>query len=234
LTYDADKYWETAAAVVPVLALAFVVEIRYMQFHRLTPFTRLNIALTHALTICLLLWALAASLFHLMGWRQAPWAESVAFYGILVSLSVILITPVSRLLMLGLYSNTPSDYVFYWKQSRKLRRLQRELRQVARKMAVEERKLGKYDAMLSEWPAKHPFVPVVDLQSAWRNAEIASGQEDLERTREKFAQDLEDGNERIRKMKSEVREAEKQLIEHSGRGAKLIMEMMDKQSGAVQ
>lgn len=34
LTYDADKFWEITAAVVPVIALAFVLELRSLPLQR--------------------------------------------------------------------------------------------------------------------------------------------------------------------------------------------------------
>ena len=235
LTYDADKFWEITAAVVPVLALAFVLELRSLPLQRLMPFDRINIAMTHAVTIIALLAAQVASLLHLLGARQAPWAEIFAFYGMIVSLSVILVTPASRLITVGVYSSTPSDYVFYWKKSRLIRRLRRELRRIERQLLTAKRQLRKFDAAAAEWQAKNPAVPVVDLQSAWRNAEIANGIEELQQTRATFAQDISEHRERINKAKRKVRKRQKQLIRHTGGyRAELIMRMIDKQAGATQ
>jgi len=233
LTHDADKFWEITAAVVPVLALAFILEVRSAPLQRLMPFDRFYLSLTHALTIILLLVAQMASLLHLLGSRQAPWAEYVAFYGMIVSLSVILVTPASRLITVGLHSSGPSDYVFYWKKSRVIRKLRRELRQIERQLLVAKRQMKKFDAVAAEWQAQNPFVPVVDLQSAWRNAEIASGNEDLQRTRAKFSQDITAHRERINKANRKLRKRKKQLIRHTGGyRAQLIMKVLDKHTGA--
>lgn len=84
------------ATVIPVIALAFVVEVRYLRLDAMGPFHRLCTSLAHAGTILVLLFSEIAALSHLAGHLQADWAESVAVNGCAAGLAVVLAEPATN------------------------------------------------------------------------------------------------------------------------------------------
>lgn len=225
---ESDSFWEIIAAVVPVLALAFVLEIRYMRFHRLGPFDRLHAALTHALTILILLASEAAALIHLQGLRQARWAENVALYGCLTALSVILITPTGRLLIIASHGTTRAGYVAYWKARRRLRVLRRDIKDLGRQHRKGKRLLTRLDEMISTAKRKDLLLPARDLQTIWQKETLRSAVASLQVERADFVQSQAAFLERTKKAERSVRKLERKLVKHSGTRTKIIMKALDK------
>lgn len=223
---ESDKFWEIMAAVVPVLALAFVLEMRVVRFHRMGPFSRLRMALTHAFTILILLASEAAALMHLQGARQAPWAESVALYGCLAALSVILVTPTSRLLIIAFYGTSPADYVSYWKLWRRLRGVRRRLKAHKRRIWEGHRKLQRIDDLV----AKHEGKAGGDIHSTRQKENNRSQITKLVAERGDLSRELTAVENETKDLEKEIRKLDQKLVKQAGLRTKLIMKAFDENS----
>ena len=227
---DSDKFWEIVAAVVPVLALAFVLEIRFVRFHRMGPFARLQLALTHALTILILLASEAAALVHLQGLRQAHWAESVALCGCLTALSVILITPTGRLLVIALHGTRPADYVVYWKSWKRLRALRRDVRHLERQNREGRRMLKRIDGLIAKYEMKDRLLHGENLHSIWQKVTFRWAVSELEADRADFLLSQASFEESTKNAEKSVRKLERKLVKQTGTRTALIMKAFDKET----
>lgn len=228
---EADNYWEIMAAVIPVIALAFVLEVRYLQFHRMGPFNRLMTALTHTATILVLLFSELAALSHVQGKRQAPWAEDAALYGCVAALSVILTVPATRLLLIAVYGTSWSTYRKYWQTQRSLRSLKEQVKQVDKLIERNKKSLRRND-MLSrqlsdEWKRIEPY----DLATVWKKESLADGMQTLAANRLAIIEQHEELKVTRMKFARRYRKFERQLVKIAGFRTKHLMQEMNKHYG---
>lgn len=228
---EADKYWEIMAAVIPVIALALVVEVRYLQFHRMGPFSRLANALTHTITILVLLFSELAALSHLQGRRQAPWAEDAALYGCVAALSVVLTWPASRLLLIAVHGTSLSTYRRYWQVQRSLGGMKKQVKQLDRLIERNEKVLRDNDKLSrklrDEWQGIEPH----DLATVWRKEVLADGMQCLAANRVTILEQREELKADRIKFAKKHRKFERQLIKIAGNRTKQLMRALDKHHG---
>lgn len=228
---EADKYWEIMAAVIPVIALAFVVEVRYLQFHRMGPFSRLATALTHTITILVLLFSELAALTHLQGGRQAAWAEHVALYGCVAALSVILTTPASRLFFIAVHGTGWSTYRAYWQTQRSLRALKRQVKQVDKLIERNKKALRDNDKLSGEVRDEWQGIEPRDLATVWRKEFLSDGLQRLEQNRMVILEQRDELKVTRIAYTKKHRKFERQLIKMAGNRTKQLMQAMDKHYG---
>lgn len=225
---DASKFWEIMASVIPVIALAFVVEVRYLRLHEMGPFRRLATAFAHAATILILMFSEIAALSSLAGHPQADWAREVALNGCAAGLAVVFSTPATRLILVATYGTHPATYAGYWKAKRLLRqhrRLLSETRRILRRNDKQQKRLARHMAPLVKRAAT---LPANDLHTIWtREVNAAhletaqSLQEDIAADRKKILREITAGQKRQRKM-------EREIVKTAGRRTKSILRQFDK------
>lgn len=225
---DASKFWEIMASVIPVIALAFVVEVRYLRLDEMGPFRRLATALTHAATILVLLFSEIAALNSLAGTPQADWAKHVALNGCAAALAVVLSAPATKFLLVGIYGTHPSTYKRYLQAKRLLRTYrnqQRRLNRVLRKNARQHRTMQGLVTTLEE---KWARLPAHDLQTIWAKEATGAHLEvgrtlvaDIETDRAEILQALAEAKKNQRKM-------ERKVVKTAGRQTKRILREYEK------
>ncbi|MGP4033630.1 hypothetical protein [Pseudarthrobacter sp. 1C304] len=165
---DASKFWEIMATVIPVIALAFVVEVRYLRLDEMGPFRRLATSLAHAATILVLLFSELAALSNLAGTPQARWAELVALNGCAAGLAVVLSGPAIKFLIIGIYGTHPETYKGYWRVSRLLREHGNLVKQIHRQLKKNSRQQEDLRKVISALEARRATLPPArDLHTVW-------------------------------------------------------------------
>lgn len=225
---DSNKFWEIMATVIPVIALAFVVEVRYVPLHEMGPFRRLATGLAHAITIAVLLFSEISALNHLSGVPQAAWAANVALYGCVAALAVVLWTPATRLLIVALYGTSPSVYVHYWKASRLLAEQRRLIRKQERQLVDHEKIKQEASDLIEQREAQSRRMPERDLPTIWAKQSFDSVTEEVHGLRAQISEGLVDMRRDIRDLKKSSGKTEREIIKIAGRHSKRLSQLLNK------
>lgn len=228
---DADKYWEIMAAVIPVIALAFILEVRYLQLHKMGPFMRLLTAVTHTLTIFVLLFSELSALNQLLGTRQARWAEFVALYGCVAALSVVLATPATQLLLVAVYGTSWASYVSYWSIWKDLRGLRSQVKQLDILMRKNGKLLKGNSELIGVVSARADSVHGQDLKAVWDKQSLLHDLEKLQSDREQMIAAQATMQEQKRIAVRAIHKFEKKAVNITGARTKRLLRELDKQSG---
>lgn len=226
---DASKFWEIMATVIPVIALAFVVEVRYLRLDEMGPFRRLATSLAHAATILVLLFSEISALSNLAGTPQARWAELVALNGCAAGLAVVLSGPAIKFLIIGIYGTHPETYKGYWRVSRLLsehRKLVKQIHRHLKKNGRQQENVRKAITTLEERRAT--LLPARDLHTAWAR-EV--NEEYLTTARAVLVQ-VEDARsemmQQIRDAEKKRRKTERKIVKMAGGQTKRILREFDR------
>lgn len=225
---DLNKFWEIMATVIPVIALAFVVEVRYVRLHEMGPFRRLGTALAHAITIGVLLFSEIAALSNLSGVPQAAWAASIALYGCVAALAVVLWTPATRLLLVAIYGTSPSVYAHYWRASRLLAQQRRLIRKQERQLIDHEKIRQEADDLIEQREARSRLLPERDLPTIWAKESFDSATEEVYEARAQISEGLVDMKKDIRDLKRSSWKTEREIIKIAGRKSKHLSRLLNK------
>lgn len=225
---DASKFWEIMATVIPVIALAFVVEVRYLRLDEMGPFRRLFTAITHAATILILLFSELAALGSLAGRPQADWARDVALNGCAIALAVVLSAPASRFLLVAAYGTHPTTYAGYWKVKRLLREHRRELKKTYRVLRSSDRQQERVQRMIKPLAEKANTLPAHDLHTVWAKELNADLLESAVALRDEIAEHREQLVRQIGAAHKRERKMERRIVKMAGRRTKSLLRHLDK------
>lgn len=225
---DSSKFWEIMATVIPVIALAFVVEVRYLRLHEMGPFRRLATALTHAATIAILLFSEVAALTALSGPPQAAWAAHVALYGCVAALAVVLWTPATKLIIVAFFGTSRAVYVHYWKASRLLAQHRRLVKKQERQLIKHERIRRDADELIGRRTTRSKVMPERDLRTIWAKQSFDSKTDEVHEIRAAVSSELVNIKRDIRDSKKSISKTEREMIKLAGRKSKQLSHLLDK------
>ncbi len=225
---DASKFWEIMASVIPVIALAFVVEVRYLRLDEMGPFHRLATALAHAATILVMLFSELAALSSLAGIPQADWARPVALNGCAAALAVVLSAPATKFLIVGIYGTRPSAYKGYLQAKLLLRSYRKQQRRLERILRKNDQQHQTYRMLVGSLEEKWAALPVEDLQTIWTK-EITGAHLEVGRALVKDIEaDRSEMLDALAKARKNQRKMERKVIKTAGRQTKAILREYEK------
>jgi hypothetical protein len=213
---DSGKFWEIMATVIPVIALAFVLEVRYLRLEAMGPFRRLVTTLAHAGTILVLLFSELAALNNLAGSPQADWAVPVAVNGCAAGLAVVLSGPAAKLLIVGIYGTSFSSYKGYWRVSRLLRKGAKQVKvqmRILRQLQGQEKRILGIVTALDQQGRE---MPAGDLHTIWAKELHEARVEDARRLQEAIRADIARAATLLRAAIKRQRKTERKIIKMAG------------------